>query len=869
MDRERWRLIEDLYNSALERNQSDREIFLRGACKSDEDLRREVESLLGSHDKAKNFIESPALQVAAQLLTREEVEKQGPQPLSSGTTISHYRVIEKIGAGGMGEVYRAHDPRLGRDVAIKILPEAFTTDSDRLRRFEQEARAAAALNHPNIVAIYDVGTWKYGTPYVVSELLYGETLRASIQKGALPARKATDISCQLCLGLASAHEKGIVHRDLKPENIWLTKDGHVKILDFGLAKLMPETVDTSEVKTVTQSSSTKLMGTVGYMSPEQVRGQLVDQRSDIFSLGAVMYEMLSGNRAFQGATPADTISAILNRDPSELTLNNTDIPPTVSGIVRRALEKSPNDRFQSARDVAFALTAVADTGRASTTASASPRSLKFALPAAMLMVALAVVWVWNPRDIRNKIFSPSGGSVRSLAVLPLENVSGSPDQAYFADGMTDELITELAGLNNVRVISRSSVMRFRSSKQSLPEIAALLHVDAVVEGSVLRQGNRVRITAQLVQATDDRQIWAHSYEGDVADVIRLQNDVAGSVTDSIKAALQPAARKRLGTPQRPVSPDAYDAYLKGLYFSAKLTPPDMEKSFGYFQKAIAVDPGFAPAYGGLAEAYCWATGVGFMTPLEALPTAELAANKALEIDPSLAMAHHSLGWVHYALKWDFPAAEKEFHRAIDLSPNDVTGHLWYGMFLAWQNRPHESLAEMARAKQLDPFSSIVNGLAMTPLLSSRQYDRVIDSASESLQSNPNDPLIMWLLTSAYEQKGDLVQAIDEQEKQAIFFGEDPKKANQEFNVLRHDLAEHGDRGYWMNKEKSAQQRDPFVLAVVQAHLGKSKEMYASLERAYTIHSRDLTYSLLVEPAFDRHRSEQGFQDIVRRVGFQR
>ena len=868
MERERWHLVEDIYHSALERNPDERDSYLRDACKGDEALRRELASLLASDSKARNFIESPALQVAAQLLTKQEIEDHGPKALSAGTTISHYRIIEKIGAGGMGEVYRAHDPRLARDVAIKILPQAFSTVPDRLRRFEQEARAAAALNHPNIVSIYDVGTWEYGTPYVVSELLHGETLRACIQRGPLSVRKTTDISSQICLGLASAHEKGIVHRDLKPENIWLTHDGHVKILDFGLAKLLPDKVNTSEVPMATQTASTRIMGTVGYMSPEQVRGQLVDPRSDIFSLGAVMYEMLAGNRAFQGATPADTISAILNRDPAELTINNNDIPPAVSGIVRRALEKSANDRFQSAKDLAFALTAAAGTGRASTPASDHPlSSLKFALAAAILIVTLAVVWLWNPRDIRSKLFSPSTASVRSLAVLPLENVSGSPDQEYFADGMTDELITQLASLNNVRVISRSSVMRFRSSKQSLPEIAGMLHVDAIVEGSVLRQGDRVRITAQLVQAADERHLWAHSYEGGVSDVIRLQNEVAGSVTESIKAALLPEAQERLSAPHRPVPPDAYDAYLKGLYFSARLTPADMRKSFDYFQKAIAADPTFAPAYGGMAEAYSWSAGVGFMTAQESLPQAEAAANKALQIDPNLAMAHHALAWVKYALKWDFPAAEKEFQRAIDLSPNDVTGHLWYGMFLAWQNRTPESLAEMQRAKQLDPFSSIVNGLAMTPLLTSRQYDRLIDSASESLQSNPNDPLLMWLLATAYEQKRDFAKAIDEQEKQAIFFGEDRQKANQEFNALRRDLAEHGERGYWLNKEKSAAQGDPFGLAVVQAHLGEWQNAYATLEKAYTLRSRDLLHSIQTEPAFDPYRSEQNFQDLVHRMGF--
>ena len=364
MERERWQRVERLYHSALERQLGDRAVYLEQACEHDEELRLEVQSLLACQEKATDFIESPALEEVAQLLTKEEIEKSGPRSLLPGTTISHYRIEEKIGAGGMGEVYRAHDPRLGRDVAIKILPEAFAADADRLQRFEQEARAAAALNHPNIVAIYDVGTWANATPYVVSELLEGETLRGCLQRGPLPVRKAMEVGAQIAQGLAAAHDKGIIHRDLKPENLWLTKDGHAKILDFGLVKLMPEGQLRAEMATatVTETTSTKIMGTLGYMSPEQVRGQTLDQRTDIFSFGAVLYEMLSGRRAFRGATPADTISAILTRDPPELASDSQSFPGVISGIVRRSLEKNPNDRFKSARDLAFVLAAASETG---------------------------------------------------------------------------------------------------------------------------------------------------------------------------------------------------------------------------------------------------------------------------------------------------------------------------------------------------------------------------------------------------------------------------------------------------------------------------------------------------------------------------
>ncbi len=869
MEAERWKIIENLYHSALARDASDRASFLAERCKKDDELREEVESLLACHSQATDFIEAPALQVAAQLLTQEEVEAHSPRSLSPGTSISHYQILEKIGAGGMGEVYRAHDPRLGRDVAIKVLPEAYSTEPERLRRFEQEARAAAALNHPNIVAIYDVGTWDYGTPYVVSELLQGETLRTCLQRGPLPVRKAVEIASQVALGLSAAHEKGIIHRDLKPENLWLTQDGHVKILDFGLAKLLPEKAIAPELTTVAETNSTAVMGTIGYMSPEQVRGQKLDQRTDIFSLGAVIYETLSGRRAFKGPTPADTISAILGQDPAELTASNHAIPKVVSGIVRRALEKNPNDRFHSARDVSYALAAASEAetpDRAPSTARPAHSSWKW-VTAAILILASALL-IWNRQALLHPI-AIGRGPVRSLAVLPLENVSGDSQQDYFADGMTDELITQLAGLNDVRVISRSSVMRFRGSKQPLPEIAGLLHVDSIVEGSVLRNGNRVRITAQLVQAATDRHLWAHSYEGDLADIFRLQNEVARSVTEEIKAKLDPQETKRMQAVQQPVPPEAYDAYLKGLYFSAKLTPDDLQKGFDYFNKAIDADPTFAPAYAGMAEAYSWAGGLDILPSQQVWPKVEAAASKALEMDPNLGTAHHALAWVHYALHWDFPGAEREFQRATELSPNNSTAHLWYGMFLAQRNRTEQSLDEMRRAKQLDPLSSIVNGLSLTPLLTSRQYDKVIAAAKEALISTPNDGVLNWLLFSAYEQKGDLGKAIDQQEKMAIAYGEDPHKASVEFAAIRSDLAARGPRAYWLNHEKSmaaSPGADPFAMATVEARLGNEDAMYANLDKAFNQRSTEMLYWMQTNPAFDNFRSGIRFRDLLRRMG---
>ena len=865
MNRERWQLVEQLYHSALEKDEGERGAYLQASCNNDPELRREVESLLAAGEAAPGFIESPALEVAAKLLTKEEVEADDSPPLPAGTSISHYQIVEKIGAGGMGEVYRAHDPRLGRDVAIKILPQVFAGDAERLRRFEQEARAAAALNHPNIVAIHDVGTWEYGTPYVVSELLAGETLRARINKGALSVRNAVEISSQIASGLAAAHHKGIVHRDLKPENIFLTHEGHVKILDFGLAKLLPESPVASDLSTMTSTLS--VMGTLGYMSPEQVRGQAVDQRTDIFSLGAVIYELLSGQRAFKGETPADTVSAILTRDPPELTSNARGIPPALNHVVRRALEKNPGDRFHSAKDLAFALAAVSEGHEIAGTRSWSRLGWKVPLASGMVLLLAFALWFVSsrvpPRGVQT---SSIPAPIRSLAVLPLENVSGSSDQDYFADGMTDELITQLAQISEVRVISRSSAMQFKGTHRPLAEIARALGVDTVVEGSVLKTGHKVRVTAQLIKTSTDEHLWAHSYDGDVSDVIRLQDDIARSVADAIKVQLQPAERARISSSPQPTSVEAYDDYLKGLSFSAKLTPDGLQKGFELFNQSIQKDPAFAPAYGALAESYSWAAGLEIQPYQEALPKAEAAAKKALAIDPNLATAHHSLAWVKYARDWDFAGAVLEFQRAIELSPNNSTAHLWYGMYLAEQGHAEESFVHMRRAKELDPLAPIMN-LTMTPLLTSRQYDRLIAEVVPMLKVDPQDGILHWLLTSAYEQKGDLIGAIDAQERAAIAFGEDATHARQRSAQMRYAVSRNGAKGYWLSREQSTPaDSDPYQRAIIEAHLRKTDAVFQSLEKAYAQHSIAMLYWMHGEPAFDPYREDLRFRDLQRRIG---
>jgi TolB-like protein/DNA-binding winged helix-turn-helix (wHTH) protein len=512
--------------------------------------------------------------------------------------------------------------------------------------------------------------------------------------------------------------------------------------------------------------------------------------------------------------------------------------------------------------------------------SQPPRKAAWRLALALVVIVtiiLGFVFAWSQFRTRRV----GADQIKSLAVLPLHNLSRDPEQEYFSDGMTDELITELAKVSTLTVISHTSVERYKQTKKTLRDIAQELGVDAVVEGTIMRSGDRVRITAQLIDARSDKHLWAesyerdlgrsegHSYEGTVVDLIRLQSEVARSITDEIADSLKQQANVVLSTSQRAVAPEAYDLYLRGLYFSGRLSPDNLRKAFGYFNQSIEKDRSFAPAYAGLAEAYGWAAGLSFLPTQVALQKSEVAATRALELDPNSGMAYHAMAWVKYARYWDLPGAEHEFKRAIELNPNSVTAHVWYGMYLAQRQRTAESWSEMQRAKQLDPFSSIVNSLAMIPLLTSHQYDRLIEEASLGLKTDPNDGALNWLLTSAYEQKGDLADAIEQQEKQAVAFGDNPEHAKTESTAMRREFAVRGEHGYWLSRQKSLAATawaDPFDIAVVEARLRNDAAMFASLDKAYQQRSAELLYWGQTQPAFDHFRGDPRFQDFVRRIG---
>jgi serine/threonine-protein kinase len=622
----------------------------------------------------------------------------------------------------MGEVYRARDERLKREVAIKVLPASFSADADRLRRFEQEAQAAGALNHPNILAIYDVGTHE-GSPYIVSELLEGETLRARLAGGAFSPRKALGHAMQIAHGLAAAHEKGIVHRDLKPENIFVTRDGRVKILDFGLAKLT-QAESGSSAATDLPTAGTEpgvVLGTMGYLSPEQVRGKPADSRSDIFSFGAILYEMLSGNRAFRGDTTADTMSAILLKEPTELSATNREISPGLERVVRHCLEKNPEQRFHSAHDLAFDLEALSDVSTPSPAlaglrAVARPRArvLLWAVGVVSL-VALAAAVLW---------LRPRAGTIDSLAVLPFVNAGGDPNAEYLSDGITESLINTVSQIPGIRVVSRASAFHYKGKDVGAKTVGRELGVAAVLTGRIVQRGDALSIRAELVDARDDTHLWGEEYNRRLSDILAVQEEIARDISGKLRQRLTGEEKKRL-TKRYTENAEAYALYLKGRYHWNKRTGEDIQKGIGYFQQAIEKDPTYALAYAGLADSYAILFQYAGLPSSETFPKAKAAALKALEMDDTLAQAHATLAETHEFFDWDFSAAEKEYRRAIELDPKYPTAHHWYSACLSRLGRHEEAIAEVERAYELDPLSPIISTSRAVALVRARQSDRAI------------------------------------------------------------------------------------------------------------------------------------------------
>jgi len=620
--------------------------------------------------------------------------------LAAGTLLGPYEILSPIGAGGMGEVYRARDVRLGREVAVKVLPESLAGNADALARFQKEARAVAALSHPNILALFDFGSHD-GTHYAVMELLRGSTLRDALDSGPLPQTRAIEFALQIAKGLCAAHEKGIVHRDLKPENVFVTRDGDVKVLDFGLAKRteLGSREDETNAPTETRTSPGTVMGTVAYMSPEQVRGEPLDPRSDIFSFGTVLYEMLTGRKAFARESAAETMAAILMNEPPELSESGVVVSLAMAGILRHCLEKSVVRRYQTARDLLFNLQQFG-----SGSAESAP--------------------------------APAGGGTPSVAVLPFLNFSADAESEFFADGMTEDVIANLAKIRSLKVISRASVMPFKKREKSLREIGSTLGAASILDGSIRRAGNRVRIVAQLVDAHTDEHLWADTYDRDLTDIFAIQTDVATQIAAALRAELSADERSRI---QRKPTDNArsYQLYLQGKHSFYRGTGEGYRHAIASFEQAIVEDPGFAPAHAALALLYAelgTGQGSGEMSSSEAFAKAKVAVERALALDPALGDAHSVAASLKFICDYDWAGAEQDFQRALALSPGSADIYDRYGWMCSALGRYDDAIRLVQRAQELDPLAHR-SDLA-TELLRAGRYPEALAVARRIVEIEP-------------------------------------------------------------------------------------------------------------------------------------
>jgi serine/threonine protein kinase/tetratricopeptide (TPR) repeat protein len=771
--------------------------------------------------------------------------------------ISHYKVIEKLGEGGMGEVYLAEDLKLERKVAIKFLPQHLTKDKENVERFEREAKAAAALNHPNIVTIYEIAEDDNQT-FIVMEYIDGESLRDKINRGISNLDEIISLCKQICEGLQEAHKAGIVHRDIKPENILIDKNDRVKILDFGLAKL-------KGISKLTKEAST--LGTIHYMSPEQVQGKEVDHRSDIWSLGVVFYEMLTGQLPFKGEYESAIIYSILNEELEPIQNISKDIFSKLQQVVNQTLEKDPEKRYQHINNVITDLKFFKKQSESERRSLQSSQKLRTSSTGKKMIVFGSIFILFIILAVLSYIFIPSKPPYvqnRSIAVLPFKNLSDSKEDEYFSDGITEDILTQLSKISDLKVISSTTIMQYKDTKKSIREIGKELNVAVVLEGSVRHSGDRIRISSQLIDAKEDRHLWADTYDREMKDVFAIQSDVAKHIAAAMRTELSPTERERIERIYTK-STEAYRLYLKGRFYWNKRTDPDLQKAIDYFNQAIEKDTDYALAYQGLADSYLLLPQHG-LAATENFNKAQQAAVNALKLDSTLAEVHAVLGALK-ASQSEWGAAENEFKRAIELNPSNPTVHHWYSMFLLSLGRLNESNTEARRAVELDPLSLIINLNLGMNLYYLRQFDQAIDQCNRTIELDPYFPWSYYVIGLVAEARGKFDEATMQYQKantlahnDLTMLGEIGRsyarggKKDEAMKILK-ELQEYLKQGYSV----------AFAITDVYLGLGDKEETFNWLEKSVQ-DEIDIYMDLNNNPVWDSIRMDQRFITLMKKIG---
>jgi TolB-like protein/Tfp pilus assembly protein PilF len=853
MTPERWQQIQELLHAALALPVEDRVRFLAGACAGDDALRREVESLLAQASGAVGFLSTPAAAYAGDLLS------DGASMI--GRQLGPYAIQARLGAGGMGEVYLAEDTRLHRLVALKALRDAGAATPEGRERLLREARAVAALNHPHIAAIYDIldSTGNAGTPpHIVMEYVAGETLSERLKQGPVPVGDALRFGKEVADALAAAHTQGIIHRDLKPANLRLTSNGHVKVLDFGLARMVAPTSDTTglPIERVLQTRlDHQIAGTPGYMSPEQALGRGIDTPTDVFSLGVVLFEMFAGDRPFPSDDFLSTALAMMTRPTPRLIDVMPDVAPAIDALVTRMLAKEPRER-PSAREVVAEIEQLSRLGSPDTAPPAVRRRLEwlaYAAGAAAVVLALAgTVEFFRAR-------APLTHAT-DIAVLPLANLSADAGQEYLADGMTDAIIIELGRVRSLRVISRQSVMRYKEGTTAMPQIARELGVNAIVTGSVMRLDDKIRVTIALVQPSPERQLWSGAYDGGIGDMLTLSSLVAQDTLQHAGATVTPEERTQLSR-TRPLNIHAQEAYLTGRFFWNKRTKPDIERAIQEFQRAIALDPKAAVAYAGLADCYVVVWDEGYAPRDQAYREAKANAVRALELDDTLAEAHASLGAI-YSLNVLWAPAEQEYRRALELNPGYATAHQWYSVNLSTLGRHREAVEEAKRALALDPASPVQNLFLGRQLYLAGDYPAAAVQIRKALELDPK--FGHSLLGRTYLQQKNVPAAIQEFEEEARLSGGDNGDLGYTYAAAGNVAAAERE----VNRLITASRRRyiaPYEIALVYSALGDHDRALEWFGKAYH-ESEGVVVDLAVDPRLARLSTDPRFVAMLQKSG---